>query len=539
MDNTGNTNPLPRCRDFIMKLYSVNIRGLAMQRKGEQALTDLLLSKYNVFFVQETHIYNEIQINRLKKIWKGQTIWDLGQSKSCGVAILIKENVPFKIVNIQKSGIGRYIIIDGILNEQKIRLVNVYFPNTDKLRIDIIHKLEDLIPTNDTLIVGGDFNFAEEPKCDKSKGRMGIGSSTRKAFKPFKDHNNLVDIFRFLNPNSIEFTYCQPGSKTKTRIDRIYADDVTVKSAIASYHEINTFADHSAVIVFFKFNSNIGPGYWKCNTSVLEDIDFNADFLALWKKLEKRAFNDYNIKWWDDCKTRIKDLIIWHSSRLQKNRADKLNLLDKEINNFKKLYNCENGDQHPLISEKIAEKTTILKFKCEGARIRAKIDRILTDEKPIEAFLHLEKRKAERKTIKKLTDNNGKQIEGIKPILEYVRSYYSNLFSSEPIKKETWPSFLSNIPKLNALHVELCEGPILYEEAITAIKQMAEDKSPGSDGLPAEFYKKFFSVIGPSFIKMINNNLTELSESQRLGVITLLCKNEDKAEDLNNWRILS
>jgi exonuclease III len=135
-------NTLPRCKDFILKLYSINIRGLAQHRRGEQALTDLFLSQYNVIFIQETHIYNDLQINRLKKTWKGQTFWDLGRAKSCGVAILIKENFPLKVVKVQKSEIGRYIVIDGVLNEHKIRLVNVYFPNTDKLRIDIITKAQ-------------------------------------------------------------------------------------------------------------------------------------------------------------------------------------------------------------------------------------------------------------------------------------------------------------------------------------------------------------------------------------------------------------
>lgn len=318
MDNTGSVDTLPQCKDIILKLYSVNIRGLAQHRRGEQALTDLFLSRYNVIFIQETHIYSDIQINRLNKAWKGQTFWDLGKVKSCGVAVLIKENFPLKIVNVQKSDIGRFIVIDGVLGDRRIRLINVYFPNTDKQRVDLIQKLKNITPSNDALIIGDDFNFVEVPNCDKSKGRMRSGAATRTAFAPFKNQNNLVDIFRIFYPNSKEYTHCDPVSKTKTRIDRIYADDITSKSAIESYHEINTFTDHSAVIAIFKFNSNIGPGYWKCNVSVLDDIDFKADFIALWAKLEKIAHNDYSLNWWDDCKNKIKELIVWHSSRLKK-----------------------------------------------------------------------------------------------------------------------------------------------------------------------------------------------------------------------------
>lgn len=102
-----------------------------------------------------------------------------------------------------------------------------------------------------------------------------------------------------------------------------------------------------------------------------------------------------------------------------------------------------------------------------------------------------------------------------------------------------WPNFLANTPTLEPHHIELCEGPITFEEASTAIKQMADDKSSGSDGLPAEFYKTYFPIIGPSYIQVINDNLAELSSTQILGFITLLYKNEEKSTDLNNWRPIS
>lgn len=112
------------------------------------------------------------------------------------------------------------------------------------------------------------------------------------------------------------------------------------------------------------------------------------------------------------------------------------------------------------------------------------------------------------------------------------------MLTSEPIK-DAWPKFFANIPTLNAQHIELCEGEITFEEAAAAVKQMADDKSPGSDGLPAEFYKMYFQTVGPSFIQAINSGIRELSPSQRFGYITLLCKNEEKSSDLNNWRPIS
>jgi hypothetical protein len=69
---------------------------------------------------------------------------------------------------------------------------------------------------------------------------------------------------------------------------------------------------------------------------------------------------------------------------------------------------------------------------------------------------------------------------------------------------------------------------------------MANNKSPGSDGLPAEFYKEFFPNIGPLFINIANAQIAKpLSPSQRLGIITLLPKKNSDRSLLSNWRPVS
>ena len=70
---------------------------------------------------------------------------------------------------------------------------------------------------------------------------------------------------------------------------------------------------------------------------------------------------------------------------------------------------------------------------------------------------------------------------------------------------------------------------------------METGKSPGPDGLPSEFYKKFFDIFGKAFLIMINSSFKEntLPESFSLGYITLLCKNPAEAENIKNWRPIS
>ena len=72
------------------------------------------------------------------------------------------------------------------------------------------------------------------------------------------------------------------------------------------------------------------------------------------------------------------------------------------------------------------------------------------------------------------------------------------------------------------------------------IRQMKTNKTPGSDGLPTEFYKPFWVHIKDILLKSLNEAYEkgELSYSQRRGIIKLLYKKNDKTL-LNNWRPIS
>ena len=58
--------------------------------------------------------------------------------------------------------------------------------------------------------------------------------------------------------------------------------------------------------------------------------------------------------------------------------------------------------------------------------------------------------------------------------------------------------------KLNETEQESCEGLLTKAECLKAFKDMQCNKTPGSDGLPADFYKVFWNDIADYFLKSIN-----------------------------------
>ena len=67
---------------------------------------------------------------------------------------------------------------------------------------------------------------------------------------------------------------------------------------------------------------------------------------------------------------------------------------------------------------------------------------------------------------------------------------------------------------------------------------MEMGRSPGTDGLPAEFYKVFWNDVSTFLLASLNSSFSKayLSISQRRGLITLIPKKNRPQQYLKNWR---
>ena len=78
--------------------------------------------------LQETHIRPKNTF-RLK-IRGRRTIYHAnGQQKKAGVAILISDNLDFKIKTVSRGEEGHYIIIKRSIHQEDLTIVNIYAPN--------------------------------------------------------------------------------------------------------------------------------------------------------------------------------------------------------------------------------------------------------------------------------------------------------------------------------------------------------------------------------------------------------------------------
>lgn len=101
--------------------------------------------------------------------------------------------------------------------------------------------------------------------------------------------------------------------------------------------------------------------------------------------------------------------------------------------------------------------------------------------------------------------------------------------------------FSPESPKLSQDEADSCEGDLTKSELFTALKTTKNNKSPGSDGFPSEFYKVFWVDIKRYFAASVkySYNKGELSITQKQGVISLLPKKGRDLLWLKNWRPIS
>ena len=87
----------------------------------------------------------------------------------------------------------------------------------------------------------------------------------------------------------------------------------------------------------------------------------------------------------------------------------------------------------------------------------------------------------------------------------------------------------------------MCEGSFSLQECIDAIKTMPNNKTPGTDGFPTEFYKSFINELGEYLIRSFQYSYQygKLSMDQRRAIINVIPKKDKDPLYIGNWRPIS
>ena len=157
-------------------------------------------------------------------------------------------------------------------------------------------------------------------------------------------------------------------------------------------------------------------------------------------------------------------------------------------------------------------------------------------------FLNLEK--------KKLTGNPGiesvmvgdSELTSTEDVLFAITTFYQELYANHDVcDRDDIISFLNNVElPLILQDTSLLVSSITEKEIENAIKQLCPGKSPGCDGLSAEFYKSFEERLMPLLCCVFNDiwEKKNLTPSQKIAIIILLFIKGDPKK-LTNYQPIS
>ena len=524
----------------VFRACTLNVKGMQDNAKRAEVLHYLRQQNCDILFLQETHVASKADISAWENEWKGRTFWSCGSSNGRGVAILFHPSLDFSLINVRQDTEGRILTMQIHLDNTPIQLVNVYAPNDSAERVQFFENLWNHSCAGLPTIIGGDFNCVADLHLDKWGGNPQLLKPGAQALHSFTNNFNNVDVYRHLNKQGREVTWTDKRGTVASRLDRFYLPAAFLSERSKCDILPCYFSDHSLVKICFQLPeaSPKGQGIWKLNVSVLQDNEFELQIRQFWSEWRdnKVNFPDQRL-WWDIGKFQMKRIAIRYSVGLTKARASRKTELELE---FQRVNNNRPVDGVRLqeIKSELAE---LQSKRAEGTKIRSKAKWLEEGERPTKYFFNLENHKQNKKCIRELSSPNGETIKSNPEILAQLGRFYKSLYSAEATNKTSQDLLLNKLTnKLSPEERELLEHKLSHPECREALDAMEAGKSPGNDGFPAEFYRRFWGLLGSDLVDTLNygHDRGQLSPSQRQSVLSLLFKKGDRLL-LKNWRPIS
>lgn len=149
-------------------------------------------------------------------------------------------------------------------------------------------------------IIGGDYNGALNSSIDRiytNDKRHPTQDEGSRELLQLASKLDLEDIWRKRNKSSKMYTFSRNNSKSRTDYYLTsVAIDIEIDSCLISHFP---FSDRNAVTLTLN-TKNIprGPGTWKLNVSILDNLQYVVENFWFYWKLEKNNF-PYIRTWWD------------------------------------------------------------------------------------------------------------------------------------------------------------------------------------------------------------------------------------------------
>ena len=531
--------------DTALSIISVNVNGLRDRdkRAGFVQWLRSLPSLADVVCLQECHC---VSVDEVSFWFPGSGLLcavSPGSNHSCGCIVLFRPSLS--LIRSWSDDHGRFLQCEFSYRGKVFRVACVYAPNRNPEREefydDVCVRVDPSVPT----VLCGDFNAVYDRLVDR------VGSDPADtvreslvALAHLFSSCCVTDIWRYLHPSTNSFTWSRWNGLVASRIDLIGCPYAWISSVGCCDILPFPFSDQCALFFSVSVPDAIspGPGLWKLNSAVLDEPEFALLISNFWPFWRSRIFSFSSLAdWWDAGKAEIKRLSVDYCRNRVRVKRGERDLLSRLVSFLKEKLDA--GAAFCLAPYHTAL-SNLGKFDLEaarGAQVRSRVRWTEEGEVSSAYFFRLIKKQSADRLVAALRFPDGTVVNSPPELVECFSQFYSDLFSAEPVDFAAQDVLLSNVSAhLSPSERDDCEGLLSVEECFTALQGMARRKAPGSDGLPMEFYLKFWSLLGSDLVRVLNSCFSagRLSPSQCRSVISLSFKKGNRL-DPKNWRPIS
>lgn len=538
---------------------SMNCQGLANPQKRRDIFHYLRKKSYSIYLLQDTHFDPKLE-HCIRAEWGNKCYFASYNSSSRGVAILFDGNFEFSVKKVYKDIGGNYIFASIQIMNKELLIISIYGPNRDDpvFYVELEKRIKEIGTEN--VVIGGDWNLVLDFDLDYHNYKHSNNIKAQEQVDNMMTNLDLLDVWRELNPEMRRYTWRRNTPFQQSRLDffltsdllSTYVTDADIKPGYRTDHSIITltvtFGKETKRHLFWKFNRSLlrDKAYADEVNGVIESvIEEYAALPYLREQLprvpkDKIQFVISDQLFLDVLLMKIRAKTIAYATMKKRKNEEKEKELENNIETLEKKIDATTEEKRKLENDK-NELYSIREKKMEGVLLRSRARWIADGEKITKYFCGLEKRNYISKQMTKLTLNNGKDIYDSQEIVNEVKTFYEKLYTKRDLEDCDIFDMVTEIPTLNLQEKNSLEGEILLEEASIALKNMKNNKSPGTDGFTTEFFKFFWLQLGTFVVRALNEGFKkgELSSTQKEGLIICIPKGDKAKEFIKNWRPIS
>ena len=526
-----------------ISIYSINTKGGINSNKIYKLINDFKNKKWDIIILQEIPSikdrYRIVLEEELDcKIYVKQM---KGGSRNIGVGTIIANSADRYITSVETIdtiGEGRLQKIKLEINGKKIRLYNIYGTTYDTRKAHQWVQLDKLLNKKNYNIIMGDVNTILH--IDDRMGNLTKNKVDTNLVK-LLENNSLLDLATHLDNK----THTYISHQATSLLDRVLVTSSEVQDIKKYTTELCYYSDHNYINIQLFQNMNAPPRpkihrHWKLNTSLLDMIHTKTTIADHWE--EWRIFQDNfntHMDWYLAGKKVLKGKLI----NIGKNESRKRHDQEQKIIHQLSIESNSQQLNKQNYTKLKNELNQLHEYKIEGLKIRSREITLPNEERGSRQFHNIINKKLKQPQLTELINEDNQLVNDASGIKHIIESFYKKLYSREQLNEGDIESLIANYntpEQLSRTDLDDLDRPIELKEITKALQKMSNNKSPGPDGLPKEYYVVNFEHIKYDLLGVYHEMSLHdvLPHEFTTGIIKLLYK-KGNSEELKNWRPIS